>query len=183
MLKGRILKPALAAVITITSAIALSSLGATAASASTCPPNGSGTDHYICNTATLTGFGIPPASGDPYEPVSLSNLDYGWAAVSEGGGYYEWQTHNDAGVLECITADVNSGYVTAEPCGDYPASQEWNYSDYGGTGTLYNPYASEYFNEPICIAPTTPYMKLVECTLEAKPYYTNDWVTPYSSYS
>jgi hypothetical protein len=175
MLKGRILKPALTAVIAIASAIALTSLGATAASAATHQARPSSTssdptDHYIYSAYDF-GFGVPPATGDPFAPV-LNLAAY--AAVSEGSGYYEWQADNSAGVLECITADVDDLYVTAQPCGRYPASQEWNYNNYGGDDTLYNEYASAYYGESICISPTQPYMTLAVC---GSPV-TNDWQTP-----
>jgi hypothetical protein len=181
MLKGRTLKPALAAVITITSATALTSLGATAASAATHqarPSSASSdpTDHYLYNFEIIDGFGVPPASGEPYEPVTTLDA---YAAVSEGDGYYEWQAHNDADILECITADVNDATVTAEPCGDYPAAQEWNYNVDGGSDCecLYNPYASGLAKEKTCITPTfpgTPYMELVVCGT----YASDGWETP-----
>jgi hypothetical protein len=139
-------------------AAALAALGAAPAWAST--------DHYIqANTLPyLTGFGTPPPPGDSFEPVR--NLA-AFAAVSEGGGYYEWQAPDAAGQNECITANVNDGRVDSEPCGKYPASQEWNYNNVGGPHTLYNAYSGK------CISATAPYMQLAACALD-----TQIWSTP-----
>jgi hypothetical protein len=146
--------------IAVVGAATLAGMGITA-------PAWASTGHYIyANTMPyVTGFGTPPSPGDSFEPVR--NLAV-FTAVSEGGGYYEWQAPDGAGQTECITANVNDGLVDSEPCGKYPASQEWNYNNYGGHDTLYNAYSGK------CIIPTTPYMELATCGVTAGVWSTPD---------
>jgi hypothetical protein len=88
------------------------------------------------------------------EPVSPTNLAAFAAVLVAATTAPAFMRHgaND----ECTTPNVNTGDVAADPCGEYPGSKEWNCSDLGGTGTLWNYYASGYFNENICINPGDP---------------------------
>jgi hypothetical protein len=152
MLKGRILKLALAAVITIASTIALTTLGTTAASAQT--------SHLIVDGSNA-GFGIPPAEGGQFQ-VTIQLKAY--VAVDEGGGYYEWQ-YDDDGTYMCLTAEQTgkgTGVVNSDYCGQYPASQEWNYNNYGNQGvatdTFYN-----YYTELCMYANSEGWVDLTSC--------------------
>jgi hypothetical protein len=122
------------------------------------------TDHHIVawDTTPQVGFGVPPSPGDAIEPTK--NLA-DFAAVNEGGGFYEWQAPDAAGQNECITANVNDDLVDSAPCGEYPASQDWNYNNYGGYDTLYNNYSGK------CIAASTPYFVIATCPSTASPAF------------
>jgi hypothetical protein len=186
MLKGRILKPALAAVITITSAIALSSLGATAASAAATQqlrPSSTSSDptyHYVevgFPNAPSIGFGKPPSPPYPFEPTY--NV-IGFAAVPEGDGFYEWQARDANGDVECITANANTGLVDSAPCGEHPHSQEWDYNDLGGPLTLQNLYTGScatIFAVPGLSWTQQGDISLIPCDYDAGAY-TYDWYTP-----
>jgi hypothetical protein len=121
------------------------------------------TSHYLYQDTlpTTTGFGAPPATGDGFEPTG--NLA-AYAAVSEGGGYYEWEADG-----MCITANASRGIVDSEPCGRYPASQEWNYNNYGGGGTLYNSFTD------FCIWGGSPYYTIGPCEAGVSG---DEWFTP-----
>lgn len=125
------------------------------------------TDHYLeANTMPyVTGFGTPPPPGDAFEPTR--NMAP-FAAVSEGGGYYEWQAPDAAGQNECLTANKTSGVVDSQPCGKYPASQEWNYNNDGGPHSLYNSYTNE------CIYGGNPYWQLGACGVGDQIWSTPD---------